>query len=530
MFTEQLSADKTFGNHHINVIAVYEQQSQVTRQENSSGNQASNDLRTLNNATNIFAQTLIGQNTLLSYLGRVNYDFKGKYLLSAAIRRDGLSVWAPGKKWATFPSGSIGWRVDQEDFMQGQSKISELKLRAGYGITGLNGLVLGNTPWLVSVNSNSAYYPFGGSATSGPASSIQRLGNQDLEWEKTKQLNIGIDLGLLKNKVTLTLEYYQRKTDNLILSVPLPPSFGFINSSVSQNVAAMTNNGFEAQLGYNKREGEFTWNASANLSLNTNKVTRLAEGVSNIEAGADSDFGAYNITNTAVGQSIQAFYGWQVEGIFQDASEISKHAVQTAGTAPGDLKFKDTNNDGVINLKDRQFLGSFIPKATYALNLGANYKNFDLSIFFQGVSGNKIYNATRVITEGMIRFFNAGTQVLNAWTPTNKNTNIPRAASSDPNQNARSSTRFLEDGSYLRLKNFMLGYNVSAKSLASTTKGVIKNIRVYVAAQNVLTFTNYSGYDPEVGNRTPGSSLTNGIDFAVYPQPKALQVGIQATF
>ena len=530
LFTEQLSADKTFGNHHINVIAVYEQQSQVTRQENSSGNQASNDLRTLNNATNIFAQTLIGQNTLLSYLGRVNYDFKGKYLLSAAIRRDGLSVWAPGKKWATFPSGSIGWRVDQEDFMQGQSKISELKLRAGYGITGLNGLVLGNTPWLVSVNSNSAYYPFGGSATSGPASSIQRLGNQDLEWEKTKQLNIGIDLGLLKNKVTLTLEYYQRKTDNLILSVPLPPSFGFINSSVSQNVAAMTNNGFEAQLGYNKREGEFTWNASANLSLNTNKVTRLAEGVSNIEAGADSDFGAYNITNTAVGQSIQAFYGWQVEGIFQDASEISKHAVQTAGTAPGDLKFKDTNNDGVINLKDRQFLGSFIPKATYALNLGANYKNFDLSIFFQGVSGNKIYNATRVITEGMIRFFNAGTQVLNAWTPTNKNTNIPRAASSDPNQNARSSTRFLEDGSYLRLKNFMLGYNVSAKSLASTTKGVIKNIRVYVAAQNVLTFTNYSGYDPEVGNRTPGSSLTNGIDFAVYPQPKALQVGIQATF
>ena len=530
LFTEQLSADKTFGNHHINVIAVYEQQSQVTRQENSSGNQASNDLRTLNNATNIFAQTLIGQNTLLSYLGRVNYDFKGKYLLSAAIRRDGLSVWAPGKKWATFPSGSIGWRVDQEDFMQGQSKISELKLRAGYGITGLNGLVLGNTPWLVSVNSNSAYYPFGGSATSGPASSIQRLGNQDLEWEKTKQLNIGIDLGLLKNKVTLTLEYYQRKTDNLILSVPLPPSFGFINSSVSQNVAAMTNNGFEAQLGYNKREGEFTWNASANLSLNTNKVTRLAEGVSNIEAGADSDFGAYNITNTAVGQSIQAFYGWQVEGIFQDASEISKHAVQTAGTAPGDLKFKDTNNDGVINLKDRQFLGSFIPKATYALNLGANYKNFDLSIFFQGVSGNKIYNATRVITEGMIRFFNAGTQVLNAWTPTNKNTNIPRAASSDPNQNARSSTRFLEDGSYLRLKNFMLGYNVSAKPLASTTKGVIKNIRVYVAAQNVLTFTNYSGYDPEVGNRTPGSSLTNGIDFAVYPQPKALQVGIQATF
>lgn len=530
LYTEQLSFDKTFGNHHINAIGVYEQQSQNTRQENASGNQSSNELKTLNNATNVSSQTLIGENSLLSYLARVNYDFKGKYLLSGAIRRDGLSVWAPGKKWATFPSGSIGWRIDQEEFMKDQTKISELKLRAGYGVTGLNGLVLGNTPWLVTVNSNSAYYPFGGSPTSGPASSIQRLGNTELEWEKTKQLNIGLDLGLLNNKFTITAEYYERKTDNLILSVPLPPSFGYINSTVPQNVGSMQNNGFEVQLGYNDRKGELKWNVSTNLSFNTNKVTRLAEGVSNIEAGGDGDFGSYNITNTAVGQSIQAFYGWQVEGIFQDAADVSKHAKQTAGTAPGDLKFKDLNNDGVINNNDRQFLGSFIPKATYALNLGANYKNFDLSIFFQGVTGNKIYNATRVITEGMIRFFNAGTQVLNAWTPANKNTNIPRAVSSDPNQNARPSTRFLEDGSYLRLKNVMLGYSVPAASLQSITKGVVKNLRIYVSGQNILTFTKYTGYDPEVGNRTPGSSLTNGIDFAVYPQPKAYQVGIQTTF
>ena len=530
LYTEQLSFDKTFGNHHINAIGVYEQQSQNTRQENASGNQSSNELKTLNNATNVSSQTLIGENSLLSYLARVNYDFKGKYLLSGAIRRDGLSVWAPGKKWATFPSGSIGWRIDQEEFMKDQTKISELKLRAGYGVTGLNGLVLGNTPWLVTVNSNSAYYPFGGSPTSGPASSIQRLGNTELEWEKTKQLNIGLDLGFFNNKFTITAEYYERKTDNLILSVPLPPSFGYINSTVPQNVGSMQNNGFEVQLGYNDRKGELKWNVSTNLSFNTNKVTRLAEGVSNIEAGGDGDFGSYNITNTAVGQSIQAFYGWQVEGIFQDAADVSKHAKQTAGTAPGDLKFKDLNNDGVINNNDRQFLGSFIPKATYALNLGANYKNFDLSIFFQGVTGNKIYNATRVITEGMIRFFNAGTQVLNAWTPANKNTNIPRAVSSDPNQNARPSTRFLEDGSYLRLKNVMLGYSVPAASLQSITKGVVKNLRIYVSGQNILTFTKYTGYDPEVGNRTPGSSLTNGIDFAVYPQPKAYQVGIQTTF
>jgi TonB-linked SusC/RagA family outer membrane protein len=530
LYTEQLSFDKTFGDHHINAIAVYEQQGQKTKQEIASGNQASNELRTLNNATNVGVQTLNGENTLISYLGRLNYDFQGKYLASVAVRRDGLSVWAPGKKWATFPSASVGWRIDQENFMKSMPRISELKLRAGYGVTGLNGTVLGNTPWLVSVNSNSAYYPFGGVATSGPASSIQRLGNQDLEWEKTNQLNIGLDLGLLKNKFTFTAEYYQRKTDNLILSVPLPPSFGYINSTVAQNVGSMKNSGFEMLLGYNDRVGEFKWSASANLSFVTNEVTKLAEGVTNIEAGGDQDFGSYNITNTAVGQPIQAFYGWEVEGIFQTAAEVTAHAKQTGGTAPGDLKFKDTNKDGVIDLNDRQFLGSFIPKATYALSLGANYKNFDLSVFFQGVQGNKIFNATRVITEGMVRFFNAGTQVLRAWTPSNTNTDIPRAISSDPNQNARPSTRFLEDGSYLRLKNVMLGYNLPAASLQSLTRGVVKNLRIYVSAQNILTFTKYSGYDPEVGNRTPNSSLTNGIDFAVYPQPKAYQVGIQAGF
>ena len=306
----------------------------------------------------------------------------------------------------------------------------------------------------------------------------------------------------------------------------------------------MENNGFEVQLGYNDREGELKWNASANLSFVTNEVTELAEGVKNIEAGGDGDFGADNITNTAVGQPIQAFYGWEVEGIFQSIAEVNESAAQvnpkpgdpydaTKHTSPGDLKFKDTNKDGVINNDDRQFLGSFIPKTTYALTLGANYKNFDLSIFFQGVQGNKIYNATRVITEGMVRFFNAGTQVLNAWTPTNTNTNIPRAVSSDPNRNARPSTRFLEDGSYLRLKNIMLGYNLPAASLQSLTKGVVKNFRIYVSAQNILTFTDYSGYDPEVGNRTPNAnngSLTNGIDFAVYPQPKSYQLGIQVGF
>jgi TonB-linked SusC/RagA family outer membrane protein len=536
LYTEQLTFDKTFGKHHVNVIGVIEQQNQETKLENGTGKQPTNNLRTLRNATDIGIETRVGENSLISYVGRVNYDYRSKYILSAAIRRDGLSVWAPGKKWATFPSASIGWRVDQEKFMQKFTKISELKLRVGYGVTGLNGVLLGFTPWLVNVAANSAYYPFNNSSTSGPVSSIPGLGNPNLEWEKTNQLNIGFDLGLFRNKITLSAEYYRRKTNNLILAVPIPPSYGFINNTVNQNVGAMTNNGFELQLGYNKREGKFKWNASTNLSIIKNKVTRLAEGVSNIEAGSENDFGASAITNTAVGQPVQSFYGWEVEGIFQTKAEVASHATQVAstngvdGTQPGDLKFKDQNGDGVIDSKDRVFLGSFIPKFSYGVTLGANYKNFDLSLFFQGVQGNKIYNATRVITEGMIRFFNAGTQVLNAWTPTNTATDIPRAISGDPNQNSRPSTRFLENGSYLRMKNIMLSYTIPGKYLSSLTRGTVKNFRVYISAQNLLTFTKYSGYDPEVGNRTPNSSLTSGIDYAVYPQPKSYIAGVQVGF
>jgi TonB-linked SusC/RagA family outer membrane protein len=530
LFTEQLTFDRTFGKNHVNAVAVYEYQGNNSSNENMSGSQTSNDLKTLNNAQNPSVQTLAYTSALISYVGRVSYDYMGKYLLSAALRYDGLSVWAPDHKWSTFPSVSVGWRIDQEDFMQNVSSISELKLRAGYGITGLDGTVLGTTPWEVSVASNSAQYPFNNNITGGPASSIQGLGNTELNWEKTNMTNVGLDIGFLRNKITFSADYYQRKTNNLILGVPLPPSFGYLNSIVNQNVASMTNNGFEMEIGYNESSGAFKWFAHFNMAMNTNKVNSLAPGVKNIEAGGNADFGNYNITNTAPGQPIQAFYGWQVEGIFQTDADVTKHAFQTKATAPGDLMFKDVNGDGVIDVNDRVFLGSFIPKETYSLNLGAGYKNFDLSVFFYGVQGNKIYDAARVITEGMIRFFNAGTQVLNAWTPTNTNTNVPRAISGDPNENSRMSTRFLEDGSYIRMKNIILAYNIPGSTLQSITKGVVSSLRIYVSAQNLFTITNYKGYDPEVGNRTPSSSLTNGIDYAVYPQPKSYNAGIQVSF
>ena len=533
LFTEQLTFDKNFDKHHVNFTAVYEQQNQVYLQENASGNQPTNDVRVLLNAFNQALSTTRDENFMMSVLGRLNYDYNGKYLVSVAARRDGLSVWAPGKKWATFPSASIGWRIDQEDFLKDVPFISEMKLRAGYGITGLNGTILGNHPWQVSVDANSALYPFNninvGSVTTF-GSSINRLGNTNLEWEKTKQLNIGLDLGLYRNKLTFSAEYFIRNTDNLILNVPIPPSFGYSNASVPANVAAMENKGFELQAGYTERGHLFKWNVSGNISVIKNNVKSLAPGVPGIEQGGNADFGTYNITRTEPGQPIQSFYGWIVEGIFQSAAEVSGSPFQTSSTAAGDLKFADINKDGKITQDDRVFLGSYLPKYTYSLNLGGEYKNFTLSVFFQGVQGNKIFNASRIISEGMVRLFGSSTEVLKAWTPTNTNTTVPRAISGDPNQNVRPSNRWIEDGSFLRLKNISLGYNVPAARLNSLTKGVISNFRIYVSSQNLFTVTKYKGYDPEVGNRTPGASLTNGIDYAVYPQPRSIQAGIQVDF
>jgi TonB-dependent starch-binding outer membrane protein SusC len=535
LYTEQLTFDKKFGEHHLTATGVFESQHQKTKNENGSGNQPSNNLRILQNALNQSVSTSTGENFLVSLVGRINYDFAGKYLISGAIRRDGLSVWAPGHKWGNFPSASIGWKIDQESFMKNQSLFSQLKLRAGYGVTGINGTLLGNTPWLVNVDANSATYPFNNLNPGGLGSSVNQLGNPELEWETTKQTNVGVDLGILHNKLTLTADYFHRQTDNLILSVTVPPSFGYLNNSVNKNIGALENNGLEFLLGYNGQAGDFRWNASANATFTKNKVLKLAPGLNNLPAGADAaDFGGWDVTNTEPGKPIQYFYGFIVDGIFQTASEVSNSPFQTTATAPGDLKFRDISGpngkpDGKIDSYDRADLGSYLPKVSYGLNISADYKNFDLGIFFQGVQGNKIYNDTRVITEGMIRFFNAGKQVLNAWTPTNTNTNIPRAVANDPNGNARTSTRFLENGSYLRLKNITLGYNFSSRQLTSLTKGTVSSFRIYVSGQNLLTFTDYTGYDPEVGNRT-GSSLTNGIDWAIYPQPKAVQVGIQVNF
>jgi hypothetical protein len=292
----------------------------------------------------------------------------------------------------------------------------------------------------------------------------------------------------------------------------------------------MRNRGVDIQAAYNKNKGDFTWNLTGVVSFMRNKVISLNTPNATIDQGGDQDFGGgTNMTRTIAGQPIQSFYGWQVIGIFQTQDEVDKSPVQIAGkTAPGDLKFADLNGDNKITADDRTFLGNYLPKFSYSLSYGARYKNFDLSLFLQGVQGNKVFNAARVITEGMARLFGSGTQVLDAWTPSHTNTSIPRAISGDPNQNVRPSTRWIEDGSYLRLKNIMIGYNVPATTLQSFTKGVVSNLRIYVSSQNLFTITKYKGWDPEIGQKN--QTLTNGIDYGQYPVARTFLFGLQASF
>lgn len=534
VLTNQLTFDKVFGKHALNVTAVAERQTFSSRNVSASGLRADNNIQVvqslLTNSAN--ASSSLSESLLLSYVGRLNYEYAGKYLIGASIRRDGSSRFAPGKKWGTFPGVSLGWRISEEAFMKNISAISELKLRGSYGQTGNNN-VGGDYVWQATIQANNTLYPFGNANQNG--SYFNALGNTDLQWEKTTMRNIGVDVALLNNRFQVTAEVYDRSVSDLLLPVELAGSMGY-SANPTINVGSMRNRGFELSGTYNKK-GNLNWALTGMVDVVRNKVLSLATPNATINAGANSDYGGFDITRTQVGQPIQSFYGYVVDGIFQNQGEVD--AVNAASgrgnfyqnnlTAPGDIRFRDINGDGRITPDDRSFLGSYLPNFSYGLNWSGNYKNFDFTLFLQGIQGNKIYNGVKVVGQGMLRLFNASTDVLQAWTPTNTNTDVPRAVSGDPNQNSRTSDRFLEDGSYLRLKNFSIGYTIPAAGLSKVTNNVMSKARIYVSSQNLLTFTKYTGYDPEIASRG-GGLLTNGIDYGQYPQARTLMVGINLGF
>ena len=531
--SNQLTYQKTIGNHTFTLTGVGERQSGRSRYLYGGGTYTTNEITEVTGSlTAPGVNGGLSEDELLSYIGRFNYDYGGKYLLSASYRRDGSSVFAPGNKWANFPSVSAGWRISEENFLNNSKIISELKLRGSWGKMGFNGI--GNYAWQPILLQNTS--PVLGGVRQ-PSAYFNALGNSDLKWEITEMTNIGLDVGLWKNRLLLQAEYYIRKTDGLILQTPLAPSLGF-SVNTPANVGSMENKGFELQATYTKNVGTFTWDVSANVSTVKNKVLSFGPDIkSPIFAGASADYGGFDITRTQVGDVVQSFYGWMVDGIFQSQAEIDSYngkdgdptTLYQSNAKPGDIRFKDVNGDGTITGDDRTILGSFIPDFSYGVSFSANYKNFDVNIFLQGVQGNTVYNGTKVLTQGMLRLFGAGTDVLNAWTAENTNTDVPRAVDGDPNNNTRTSDRFLESGSYLRLKILSVGYNVPQGTLSKVLKGAVSNFRIYLSAQNLLTFTNYTGYDPEVGSRFNGA-LTSGIDYGQFPQARTFLIGIKADF
>ncbi|GAC1372306.1 MAG: TonB-dependent receptor [Hymenobacter sp.] len=474
---------------------------------------------------------------LLSYFGRLNYEFAGKYLIQGIARFDGSSAFGRTNSIGFFPGISAGWRLSEESFLKDGSTISNLKLRVGYGKVG-NPLNAGTFAYTSLINSSiSNYgvigtgYVFGtGSQNTATGAVPTRLPNPEIAWENNIQYNVGVDLGLFQNRVSASIDLYQRTSPNLLLNVPASYISG-TRQDVPTNAAASRNRGIDLSVTTNNFQGAdngFNWTTSLNVSAYRSQITDLGIGKPFNGQGIR---GGQTLVRYDVGQPLGSFYGYVADGIIQSADELNAlnaksptKFYQSSGTAPGDIKFKDLNGDGVVDDKDRAFIGNPNPKFTYGLNNTFGYKGFDLNIFLQGSQGNDVYNLNRYYLEGgLAAATNAGTIALDRWTPTHTNTTIPRAVFNDPNQNNRVSSHYVEDGSYMRIKLLTLGYTLPAGMLSSLHS---QRIRVYASAQNLLTVTKYTGFDPELGNQ--GGSF--GIDRGIYPQSRVFLAGLNLGF
>lgn len=458
---------------------------------------------------------------MASTFARLNYSFKGKYLITATDRRDGSDVFGNNNKFANLPSVSLGWIASDEAFMKGITAISNLKLRAGYGITGNQNI--GNYLYYATIApavGAAGWYTFGLDKHTVSGTYLKNIANQDIQWERQKQLNIGADISLF-NRVTLNLDYYSKLADKLLSNLPMPTSTGF--GSMAGNIGSISNKGVEINLTSENLKGKLTWTTNFNISYNKNEVKSLA---ANLPITTD-------YTQSEVGQPIGQFYGLVDEGIFQTDAEAQVvnadgHRIYPNASA-GDIKWKDVNGDGIIDSKDRTYIGDPHPKIVYGFNNSFSFKGLDLSIALQGVYGNKIYYGMGNIIERMTGSNNQSTRVLDSWTLTNYSTTMPRAVIGDPNGNSQDPTsgglatsRWIEDGSYMKVKNITLGYKLPSK-LAD--KAGLSMVRIYASLVNWFTFTKYPGYSPEIG-AVGGDILSTGIDYGNYPIARSISFGI----
>ncbi len=520
-YTNSLSYSKIFNDvHQFDLLGVIEQFETTTKNNRSTYINSITDLVPVIQGTGQITNFLY-EYALISYIGRLSYNYDSKYIFSAAIRRDGSSRFGPNNKWGTFPSVSLGWVLSEEDFLKNSESISNLKLRASWGVTGNDGSI--DYAFQSGLVQDYNYIDFGNNV------GVSNFGsaNPNIKWEESEQTNIGLDLGLFSNALNLSFEYYNVDNKDIIVPVPNVSSDGLGEAFTQRNGASTTTKGIELSLNYNhSTDNDFSWSAGVNIGTSKNEVTSL-NGLSFIES---STFEGENLNRISKGEPIFYFYGLETDGLFQQGDDTSAQP----NAAPGDIRFVDQNNDGTIDAEDNVNIGNPLPNLTYALNFSAKYKQFDASLFFSGVSGNDIYNTNIYDLEGMVRLFNSGTAVLNRWTPTNTNTSVPRFTT-DHDDNVNRSDRFVEDGSYAKLRNLTIGYSLSDNALESFANGALSKFRVYFSGQNLFTITNYSGYDPEIGGSTvtpnqQSSAAGIGIDRGNYPQPRSIIAGIQLTF
>ena len=458
--------------------------------------------------------------TLMSFFARANFVFKDKYLFTATGRTDGSSRFGTDNRWGFFPSGAIAWRVSNEEFLVDSKLISNLKFRGSYGLTGNTDI--GSYQSLSTYDPSSSYI-FGGSLT--PGTQPNNIANPDLKWERTKQLNVGLDLGLFSDRISITADYYTKTTDDLLLNRAIPGSSGFTTSL--QNVGSVKNEGVELAVGATIiSASNFSWSIDANVSVNRNEVLDLGDDT---ELLFTTRTGRVNDAQTIIlreGEPIGSFYGYEFDGIWESQEQIDASPIDYGNPDVGEVRLRDTNGDNIFNSDDKTIIGNSVPDYIYGLNNSFTFGNMDLSFLLQGSQGNEILNFTRgdLLYMGLGGRENKFTDVLTSFVPgesSDGSTEVPQVGSG---QNGPLDSRFIEDGSYLRLRNLLIGYNFNTENL----KG-LSGLRLYISGQNLFTITDYSGFDPEV-NVGGQSNLIRGVDFVGLPTIRSYTLGLSVQF
>lgn len=471
----------------------------------------------------------------VSFFGRANYSYAGKYMAQVTVRQDGSSKFGSDSRWGFFPSVALGWRISEEEFFP-KDFVSNLKLRASWGRLG-NEQALGYYDFQALISTyNELYggYVQGSGSTPWPGSTAMGLANRNLQWETTDTKNLGIDYGFLNNRLSGAINYYYNKTEDMLITKKLAPSVGLLNPVM--NVGKIRNTGVEIEINWADKKGDFDYNVGFNLSTTNNKVTELSDPNQALY-GEGLKWGTEHFpTQTRVGKPIAGFWLYRADGIFQNESEVKAHVDKEGNmlqpnAQPGDIRFRDSNGDGVIDEDDKEYCGSGIPTVEANLSFGASFKGFDLSFLLGSSWGAKLYNANRYFYEGMSSGSNFLSSALNAWTPQNTNTDVPRAILQDPNGNSRESDRFLENGNFVRLRQLQIGYTLPSSLMK---KAFIDKLRVYASAENLFTITGYSGVDPEFSRKSSDNQKTEvlnaGVDKFVYPFTRSFIFGLQLSF